>query len=855
MVRIPVYDSTRPLNTGTEFFRQANTDAAERDITRGVGSIQQGLSDLSEVLMRQQTRDEKFKTEKLLIDAEMETRRTLDKEKENITETGSGHHDRVMGSVSKIVESTLANVPDSQRQAAELRLQKHLADTSDNLAKTEIGQSRNYIANVGKMKLEQITENVKGGAWTAERAKGEIDAFLNGIQLPPETTNIFRREMGRAAESGRLEYLRTNRPAEFMREVQRFTPNRASAAAGDMHRLIIENAKAYGVSPYHLLIMGGMESGFNPNATAKGSTARGLMGLTRGERARVGAMLGLNEQQMLDPAAQAAAGAIILKEAQKRLEANGIPVTATTLYANHFLGPGGALAMMRANPNADAYETYMSVAGPRIAALAFSTNPGLLERGMTVGQVMARINSRVEQRSAQSLRFVQADPEADTKGPITILGETFTHMTGADLVGQGVKATAAIVKQNDDMLGEAAKKRYVYGNSIPNVYDSKWRKEADEAAVLDNAQAAILGGDKDAHTRYGVFADRHGYLPKPVSAAVLALINSKDRAQQFAGYELAARVVRKNPTDGLQKSGLGGDTDAEGFNNAAKIRDYVNLTVHGGFGTSTEGMMEAMRRVELAHSPDFKSKERDASKDIADKTKARSFSEIESAMDLKKGGILGFGQTDVGPQHPALRRAMEDRYQEFFRFHYTEGRDVTIAKANAIVDMKRSYNDTRLFGKSYMMPMPPERNYPPAKPLPDGLKDISKLSDAQYKEYYGYIVDQAMAAARQRIDPKVRDKLTPADVVLLPDNLTKRDIEARELPRYTLAYRRGGEWFVAQREFRADPDLALARPLEVGEEAAMFGAAVAQGAGGAPKASDTPEQAAARNRLRSQRGQ
>jgi hypothetical protein len=256
----------------------------------------------------------------------------------------------------------------------------------------------------------------------------------------------------------------------------------------------------------------------------------------------------------------------------------------------------------------------------------------------------------------------------------------------------------------------------------------------------------------------------------------------------------------------------------------------------------------------LKHSPDFKSKERDTAKDIADKTKARSFSEIESAMDLKQGGFLGFGKTDVGPQHPALRRAMEDRYQEFFRFHYTEGRDVTIAKANAISDLQRSYNSTRLFGKAYMMPMPPERNYPPAKPLPDG-KDISKLTDAEYKEHYGYIIDQAMAAARQRIDPKVRDKLTPADVVLLPDNLTKRDIEARQLPRYTLAYRRGGEWFVAQREFQANPELALARPLEIGEEAAMFGAAVAQGAGGTPKAPSTPEQESARDRFRSKRGQ
>jgi hypothetical protein len=103
------------------------------------------------------------------------------------------------------------------------------------------------------------------------------------------------------------------------------------------------------------------ESGFNPNAAAKTSSAKGLYQFIKGTWKNMVDKYGstypiLRERGPEDPEANAIAGALFIKENSNYLIKNNIPVNATTIYAAHFLGAGGAKTLLSSDPNRNAAE-------------------------------------------------------------------------------------------------------------------------------------------------------------------------------------------------------------------------------------------------------------------------------------------------------------------------------------------------------------------------------------------------------------------------------------------------------------------------------------------------------------------
>jgi hypothetical protein len=114
-----------------------------------------------------------------------------------------------------------------------------------------------------------------------------------------------------------------------------------------------------GVDKSLMYAMAKQESGFDPSAAAKTSSAKGLYQFIKGTWNSMVKQYGskypiLKEKGPEDAEANALAGALFIKENSDYLSKNGIPVNATTIYAAHFLGPKGAKKLLTADPETDA---------------------------------------------------------------------------------------------------------------------------------------------------------------------------------------------------------------------------------------------------------------------------------------------------------------------------------------------------------------------------------------------------------------------------------------------------------------------------------------------------------------------
>lgn len=133
------------------------------------------------------------------------------------------------------------------------------------------------------------------------------------------------------------------------------------------------------------------ESGGNDAARNPNSSAAGRFQITDGTWRQYAPGLGLTDAQRMDPAAQQRVAQAIQADGGRAL---GRRLQGWEQYGAHLLGVGGMRAFANADPNANAQEVYAQAAGPQVAAAAFRQNPGLLEPGMTVGQVQQAIAQR-----------------------------------------------------------------------------------------------------------------------------------------------------------------------------------------------------------------------------------------------------------------------------------------------------------------------------------------------------------------------------------------------------------------------------------------------------------------------------
>lgn len=159
--------------------------------------------------------------------------------------------------------------------------------------------------------------------------------------------------------------------------------------------MIIAVSKMVGVDPGLMATMASIESGFRGRVKASTSSATGLYqfisGTWKAMLAKYGAKYGLApDTPSSDPRANALMGAEYIRENSKILQAKtGRTPSDTDIYLAHFLGPGGASKLLRADPASNA-ATLMPDAASANKSIFFDQG-----RARTVGQVYAEIDRRV----------------------------------------------------------------------------------------------------------------------------------------------------------------------------------------------------------------------------------------------------------------------------------------------------------------------------------------------------------------------------------------------------------------------------------------------------------------------------
>lgn len=209
--------------------------------------------------------------------------------------------------------------------------------------------------------------------------------------------------------------------------------------------IIKKAAERTGVDYGTMMAFAKQESGFNPSAKAKTSSASGLfqfIGSTwKNMVAKYGSTFGIGEGDVMDPLANATMGAMYIKENSNFLRKNGIPINGTTLYAAHFLGPGGAAKLFGADQNADA---------TALMPAAAKANPGIFKNKDGSAKTVAEVQQTLFNKVGKNVDEFAAHANAQGTGVSTASAAPARAKAGDNMpqVAQSAPLTTATSTSN-----------------------------------------------------------------------------------------------------------------------------------------------------------------------------------------------------------------------------------------------------------------------------------------------------------------------------------------------------------------------------------------------------------------------
>lgn len=514
---------------------------------------------------------------------------------------------------------------------------------------------------------------------------------------------------------------------------------------------------------------GGKANAKNPLSSAYGSgqfissTWLNLIKETKPELAR-----GRSDEQLLDlrsdpNLSREMVGAYAAKNGAF-LKSQGIEATPGNTYLAHFLGPQGAAAVLKADPNTPVSEI--------VGRDAVRANPSILG-GKTAGSVASWASDKMggTQTAQGPAGFIPADQrmklyrQAETEvaqrqnAAGIARGEELEASIIDAKAGKGDMPPRSVI-ESDPTISESVRNalKVRYDTAVGDVASAQaaWTKFSDPNAGSfnpytkddrDNADVIYqrLGGGPIA---LQAVVDRTGIMPASAATAIRGDLVSGNPQKVAGALTLSANLLTRNPNVFAKTEGK---EDIE--NNAITFRTYVD-----NFGMSAQ---EATQKMIKEQTPEYQAqlKTKLKNEDIDKIVKTRL-----SLTDLTSGfneGLPIIGRPNVEFDPRARKEAFDD-YAEIFRDRYMETGDVNVAKSQAVAQMKKVWGVSSVSGTSTLMKYPPEKS-----PLLAGVEGAS-----------AHIAKQAIDAIRDGAGGDVFDAAKRQYPIL-----QKSDIAYKSTPR------------------------------------------------------------------------
>jgi peptidoglycan LD-endopeptidase CwlK len=226
-----------------------------------------------------------------------------------------------------------------------------------------------------------------------------------------------------------------------------------------------------------------------------------------------------------------------------------------------------------------------------------------------------------------------------------------------------------------------------------NPYDTEERKQVDKIYRM-------FGADMPALQRV---VDRTGIIPAAAAAQLRGALVSNNTQNALAAAQMARNLMAKNP---MIFAGVSGEKELQDAGVA-----YGQYTEH--FGMTPE---QAAQKIVEHQTPEYKAKvhavikDEDVGKIIRDNLKVADLEKAFNESWRGLGGRFSWGGPTVEATEQAKQAAFSD-YAELFKSKYLESGDETIAKAQAIEQMKKVWGVSHFGGSGggTLMRFPPER--------------------------------------------------------------------------------------------------------------------------------------------------
>lgn len=425
-------------------------------------------------------------------------------------------------------------------------------------------------------------------------------------------------------------------------------------------------------------------------------------------------------------------------------------------YLAHFLGPGGAAAVLRADPNTPVGDVLAMVVGKKKADEMIAANQSILAN-KTAGAVVAWSENLMAGGPEQKIAsMLPAEVKYRLLNTAQLKIEALSNKASTDRSQQLeralIDANAGLGPlpkrediENDPILNDARRntllrqydaatkgvaelQRVAAKFSDPNAGPFNPHDKADTDAI-DKLYVAF-GGDQPALQRV---LDRTRIVPKTAATSLRGDLASGDLTRVAKALQTTSNIMAQHPT---------------AFVASTARKDFEDAAVTFAHNTQDLGLTaeQAARQYIDSQTPEYQAKKnaRIKSEDLNEIVKKQvTPSDVRSAFDTS--WWPGKPQLAFNPE---TRQAMYNDYVDAFKEAYSDNGDVSKSKAVAADAMKKTWGVTSISGSEVIVRYPPERA-PVYAGVDNAAEKIAAQAIKSIKEETGFVVERSQL----RLDP------------------------------------------------------------------------------------------------------